>query len=488
MKPSWHDSYVGIRNNYVLELPVSVPLSAFDAPIEQFDDTVGGAIRWTVVLDTSVLVADPGALHSYENVDIVIPLTVIEELDGHKTRRDDVGQAAREALRALEVLRNAHNGDIRTAVELPNGGTVRVETNGLHLKQLQEVGLDTSKADNRILAACCGLRDNGAVVRVVTNDTALRIKAAQLGFSAAAHERVNRSVVDHGYGHFPTFEISSSLLVQLFKSPRRDIAFENIDLDDLQATQIERNCFAALQSGEGSVLVRVTDKAIRPVPSTLRAYGLRPRSLEQRAALSLLLDPEVAVVALDGTAGTGKTILALAAGLEQVTERHAKYERLAIYRPIVPVGKADLGYLPGGVDEKLEPWMAAIVDSLTALTEDQTFVTAQQMIGELMSQRTLTMESVTFLRGRTLQSSFIVVDEAQNLEPTTVKTILTRVGEGTKIVFCGDREQIDAPYLSKHNNGLAVLLDAFRGQSCFGGVSLVTCERSSVAALAAQLL
>ena len=476
---------------------MSVPVSAFDAPIEHFDNTAKGKqrntcsepeLRWTAVLDTSVLVADPGALHSYDNIDIVIPLTVIEELDAHKTRRDDVGQAAREALRALEVLRNAHNGDIRTAVELPNGGTVRVETNGLHLKQLQDIGLDTAKADNRILAACCGLRDKGAVVRVITNDTALRIKAAQLGFCAASHERVNRSVVDHGYGHFPTIEVSDSLLTQLFKSGKKDIAFENIGLDDREVTQIERNCFAALQANDGSVLVRATDKAIRPVPSTLRAYGLRPRSLEQRAALSLLLDPEVAVVALDGTAGTGKTILALAAGLEQVIERHAKYERLAIYRPIVPVGKADLGYLPGGVDEKLEPWMAAIVDALTALTEDQTFLTAQEMIGELMSRRTLIMESVTFLRGRTLQSSFIVVDEAQNLEPTTVKTILTRVGEGTKIVFCGDREQIDAPYLSKHNNGLAVLLDAFRGQSCFGGVSLMTCERSAVAALAAQLL
>ena len=166
----------------------------------------------------------------------------------------------------------------------------------------------------------------------------------------------------------------------------------------------------------------------------------------------------------------------------------ARYERLAIYRPVVPVGKADVGFLPGSLEEKLEPWMSAVVDALAALTDERSYVAARETIDELMCRGRLSMESVTFLRGRTLQSSFIVVDEAQNLEPATVKTILTRVGEGAKIVFCGDRDQIDAPYLSAHNNGLALLLDAFRGQTCFGGVRLMTCERSDVAALAATLL
>jgi PhoH-like ATPase len=444
--------------------------------------------RMTVVLDTSVLVADPGALHTFDGQDVVIPLTVIEELDGHKTRRDDVGAAAREALRSIEGLRTAHDGDIATAVELTNGATVRVETNGVHLDELRGIGLDPTKADNRILAACCGLRANGVTVTVVTNDTAMRIKASQLGFTAAEHTRANRSVIEAGYGAWPVLEVSIDLLNGIHQSGASGVSFPSVVGDDRTVTELDDNAFGVLRSGTSSLLVRSFDKALIELPAHQEAYGLRPRSKEQRAALTLLLDPEVTVVALDGTAGTGKTILALAAGLEQVVERHARYERLAVYRPIVPVGHADLGFLPGTLDEKLEPWMAAVVDALAALTDDGSYLTAQEVMTELIERRKLTMESVTFLRGRTLQSSFIVVDEAQNLEPTTVKTILTRVGDGAKIVFCGDRDQIDAPYLSKHNNGLAVLLDAFRGQRCFGGVRLASCERSEVAALAAQLL
>lgn len=444
--------------------------------------------RTTVVLDTSVLVADPGALHTFDGQDVVIPLTVIEELDGHKTRRDDVGAAAREALRSIEGLRNAHDGDIASPVELGNGATVRVETNGVHLDELRSIGLDPTKADNRILAACCGLRANGAIVTVVTNDTAMRIKASQLGFTAAEHTRANRSVIETGYGAWPVIEVSADLLSSIHQAGSNGVAFSAVAGDDRPVTELDDNTFGVLRSGTSSLLVRSIDKSLVELPAHQEAYGLRSRSKEQRAALALLLDPDVTVVALDGTAGTGKTILALAAGLEQVIERSARYERLAVYRPIVPVGHADLGFLPGTLDEKLEPWMAAVVDALAALTDDGSYLTAQDVMTELIERRKLTMESVTFLRGRTLQSSFIVVDEAQNLEPTTVKTILTRVGEGAKIVFCGDRDQIDAPYLSKHNNGLAVLLDAFRGQRCFGGVRLAACERSEVAALAAQLL
>ena len=440
-----------------------------------------------VVVDTSVLVADPDSLRAFPGADVVIPLIVVEELDGHKTRRDDVGRSARQALRTIEELRQSHGGDIRTPVGLPGGGTLRVETNGLHLETLREHGLDPTKNDNRILAACVGLRLEGGRVRLVTNDTALRIKAAQLGFEAAEHVSMNRSVIDEDYGVWPTIEVGGELVHELY-SGRTPVPFHELALDDRACTELEPNTFAVLRAGTSSVLTRATDKELRALSQHQEAYGLRPRSKEQRAALSLLLDPDVAIVALDGRAGTGKTILALAAGLEQVIERGARYERLAIYRPVVPVGKADIGFLPGSLEEKLEPWMSAIVDALAALTDERSYVAARETIDELMGRGRLSMESVTFLRGRTLQSAFIVVDEAQNLEPATVKTILTRVGEGAKIVFCGDREQIDAPYLSAHNNGLALLLDAFRGQTCFGGVRLVTCERSEVAALAASLL
>ena len=217
------------------------------------------------------------------------------------------------------------------------------------------------------------------------------------------------------------------------------------------------------------------------------AWGLRARSKEQRFALELLLDPSIEVVALDGRAGTGKTVLAIAAGLEQVVEQQ-RYERLAVYRPLVPVGRADVGYLPGGLDEKLDPWMAAIHDAIVALTDLGSSRDARHQVEELTQRGQLSLESVTFLRGRSLQRQMVIIDEAQNLEPTTLRTILTRVGEGTKVVFTGDTSQIDAPYLGESNNALAVLTNAFADQVCFGHVTLTACERSDVASLAAELL
>jgi PhoH-like ATPase len=197
-------------------------------------------------------------------------------------------------------------------------------------------------------------------------------------------------------------------------------------------------------------------------------------------------------VALSGFAGTGKTILALAAGLEQVMEpgedRRGRYDKLAIYRPVVAHGKADLGFLPGGLDEKLSPWMGAILDNVTALTEHRSYADARRVVDEMVAMERLSLESVTFLRGRSLQNQFVIVDEAQNLEVPTLKTLLTRVADGTKIVFTGDLAQIDTPYVSAHNNALAVLMEAFAGQELFGAVTLCKGERSKVADLAADLL
>ena len=235
------------------------------------------------------------------------------------------------------------------------------------------------------------------------------------------------------------------------------------------------------------MLVRHRDASLVPLVRPSEAWGLRPRSKEQQFALDLLLDPEVRVIALDGMAGTGKTILALAAGLEQVMESSA-YDKLSVYRPVVPVGKAELGFLPGGLDEKLDPWMTAVNDALVALTDTRSHADARALLDEMTSREKLSLEAVTYLRGRSLHGTYIVVDEAQNLEPTTLKTILTRVGEGTKVVFTGDTSQIDAPYLSEQNNAVAVLIDAFSGESCFGHVRLTHCERSEVASLAATKL
>ena len=231
----------------------------------------------------------------------------------------------------------------------------------------------------------------------------------------------------------------------------------------------------------------VADEFVLLPHSAPEPWGLRPRNKEQRFALELLLDPEIEVIALDGRAGTGKTLLAVAAGLEQVVEQR-RYERLAIYRPLVPVGRADVGFLPGGLDEKLDPWMAAIHDAVVALTDMGSSHDAGNLIDELTERGQLSLESVTFLRGRSLQRQIVVIDEAQNLEPTTLRTILTRVGEGTKVIFTGDTSQIDAPYLGESNNALSVLAAAFNDQHCFGHITLTACERSDVASLAAELL
>jgi PhoH-like ATPase len=439
-----------------------------------------------MVLDTSALISDPDCIGAFAGADVVIPLVVVEELDHHKSRLDDVGRAARVVIRAIEELRVAIGGDIRTPVALPNGATLRIETNGLHLNEIREHGLDPTRNDNRILAASLGQAAHGRTV-VVSNDAALRIKAAQLGLEAMEHQRRRgRSTFERPVG-WQAIEVSPSTIDDIYASPN------GIGVDDLDAVDAARlgeeltDRYAVLRAGSQSVLVRHRDGELEAMVRVAEPWGLRPRSKEQQFALDLLLDPEVRIVALDGTAGTGKTLLALAAGLEQVVEEPL-YDKVAIYRPVVPVGQAELGFLPGTLDEKLNPWMTAVHDALVALPERRCHADARAVLEELTSREKLSMEAVTYLRGRSLHGTYVLVDEAQNLEPTTLKTILTRVGEGTKVVFTGDTSQIDAPYLSEHNNAVSVLIDAFAGESCFGHVRLSHCERSEVASLAALRL
>ena len=283
-----------------------------------------------------------------------------------------------------------------------------------------------------------------------------------------------------------TLEVTPATVDLVYGHPA-GIATRALDGRDVDLFDSFTDRYAVLRAGSQSALVRHGDGVLEPMLRVPEPWGLRPRSKEQQFALDLLLDPEVRVVALDGMAGTGKTILALAAGLEQVMET-SQYDKVAVYRPVVPVGKAELGFLPGTLDEKLNPWMTAVHDALVALTERRSHADARAMLDELTEREKLTMEAVTYLRGRSLQGTYVLVDEAQNLEPTTLKTILTRVGEGTKVVFTGDTSQIDAPYLSEHNNAVSVLIDAFEGERCFGHIRLTHCERSEVANLAAMRL
>ena len=444
-----------------------------------------GGVGATVVLDTCVLLADPDSLYAFGDADIVIPLTVIEELDGHKSRLDDVGRAARAVVRDLERLRVESGGDFRDPVALPTGGTLRVAINGLVLETVAAHGLNPEKADNRILAAALGLTEEGAVrVKLVSADAALRIKASQLGLTAEDYHRASKGRDALGVRGWHRIDTTRDLIDSLYSGGAIEIpaAFDGLVTNE----------YVVLSAGSSSALARVFGDRLHLVERRRQVWGLTARSKEQIFALDLLMDPDVSVVALSGFAGTGKTILALAAGLEQVMEpgedRRGRYDKLAIYRPVVAHGKADLGFLPGGLEEKLSPWMAAILDNVTALTEHRSYADGRRVVDEMVAMERLSLESVTFLRGRSLQNQFVIVDEAQNLEVPTLKTLLTRVAEGTKIVFTGDLAQIDTPYVSAHNNALAVLMEAFAGQECFGAITLCKGERSRVADLAADLL
>ena len=443
--------------------------------------TARTSTRTKVVLDTSVLIADPSCVTSFDDVDVVIPLIVVEELDSLKARPDDVGRSARAALRSIEELRVRHGGSLAEPVPVgAGGGRLQIELNGIQKHRLVEHGLDPGSSDNRIIGAALGQADRGPTT-MLSNDAALRIKAAHLGVAAAEHLPARRPVSTQSAG-WSTIETTHDVVDCLYAAGCLDA--EAVE----EAGAVGENEFAVLRSGSQSALTRRIGAELRLLPHAApEAWGLRARSKEQRFALELLLDPAIEVVALDGRAGTGKTLLAVAAGLEQVVEQN-RYERLAIYRPLVPVGRADVGFLPGGLDEKLDPWMAAIHDAVVALTDHGSNTDARHLIDELTARGQLSLESVTFLRGRSLQRQMVVIDEAQNLEPTTLRTILTRVGEGTKVVFTGDTSQIDAPYLGESNNALAVLTQAFRGQSCFGHIRLTACERSDVASLAAEML
>jgi PhoH-like ATPase len=450
---------------------------------------VESAQRARLVLDTSVLIADPTCVLEFTDADVVVPLTVVEELDGLKSRGDDVGRAARTALRTLEELRVSHGGSLALPVPTgADGATLQIEINNIRKHLLIEHGLDPEVPDNRIIGAAIGQSDFGPTT-MVSNDAALRIKAAHLGVAAAEHTR-SRRVDDRPAIGWATLDTTHEAIDCLYAAG--GIAIDAVctaeQVGDGLAATMSENEFAVLRCGSQSALVRAVNGEFVLLPQAApEPWGLRPRNKEQRFALELLLDPEIKVIALDGRAGTGKTLLAIAAGLEQVVE-HRRYERVAVYRPLVPVGRADVGFLPGGLDEKLDPWMAAIHDAVVALTDMNSSHDAGSLIDELTERGQLSLESVTFLRGRSLQRQLVIVDEAQNLEPTTLRTILTRVGEGTKVIFTGDTSQIDAPYLGESNNALSVLATAFSGQRCFGHITLTACERSDVASLAAELL
>jgi PhoH-like ATPase len=446
----------------------------------------------TFVLDTCVLLADPDAVLRFDEHDVVLPLVVIEELDRKKTALDDVGRNARAALRTIETLREASGGGLRDAQPLPSGGTLRIESN--HVDVPLPPYLDPHKPDHRILAVAIGLQGT-----LVTKDAALRIKGSQLGVSVEDYRGDTARTEEHTTG-IVELDVEPDALDRLHRDGK--VQLEELDLD-LAAAGVDRlwpNACLVLRAGRSSSglgrVLEVDDDGVATVHRVAghrQAFGMAPRDVRQTFAIDLLLDPAVPCVSLMGMAGTGKTFLALAAGLEQVLEASA-YRRLSVYRPLIAVGRQEVGYLPGDLDEKLAPWMAAVHDNLYALLrrEDGAARGArehrqiQSTIESLADRGQLELAAITYLRGRSITDEFVVVDEAQNIELSALKVVLTRMAQGSKVVFCGDLGQVDNPYISPYG-GMAALIEKMKGSPLFGHVTLSKGVRSPLAEHAASL-
>jgi len=447
----------------------------------------------TFVLDTCVLLADPHALYRFDEHEVVLPLVVVEELDRQKTRMDEVGRNARTALRLIEELRGRSTSGLREPIELPQGGTLRVEGN--HVDSTLPPYLEPTKPDHRILSVAVGLGGT-----LVTKDGALRIKGSQLGVAVQDY-LADQVQVDEQYTGIAEIEVESRMLDELHRDGKLTLTDEAAFTADLWLNQCVVLRAGASASGLGRVVAR--DPASSSAGGTVvidrvagrpRVFGISPRDVRQTFALDLLMDPAVPCVSLMGMAGTGKTFLALAAGLEQVVEAGA-YRRLSVYRPLVAVGRQEVGYLPGDLDEKLQPWMAAVYDNLYSLFRGDDTASGQwaggghhqvqSAVDALLDRGQLEMAAITYLRGRSITDEFVIVDEAQNLELPTLKVILTRMAAGSKVVFCGDLSQVDNPYISPFG-GMAALIEKLKGTPLFGHVTMAKGVRSPLAELAAR--
>lgn len=431
------------------------------------------------VLDTCVLLADPSAPLRFDEHPVVLPLVVIEELDRKKTRPDDVGANARSALRLLETMGASRNGGLRDAVRLPAGGSLRIELNGTKSDRLPGV-LDPSTTDHRILATCLNLTDAGREPVLVTKDAALRIKGAQLGVAVQDY-KADTMPVDQLYSGVTDLTVDHAIIDALYQHGK-------VPLPGVAATI---NQFFVLHGGPSQsalahVIATDPEVVIGRVAGSRRAFGVEPKNVRQTLALDLLLNSEIPAVSLMGMAGTGKTFLALAAGLEQVLEAGC-YRRVSVYRPLVAVGRQEVGYLPGDLSEKLAPWMAAVHDNLYALFSGAGPQGTREAIAELTDRNVLELASMTYLRGRSITGEFVIIDEAQNLELSTLKVILTRMSRDSKVVFCGDLTQVDNPYISPYG-GVAALIEKFKGTHLFGHITLEKSVRSPLAEMAANIL
>lgn len=432
------------------------------------------------VLDTSVLVHDPQALNAFQDNDIIIPIAVIEEIDGHKKRQDEVGRNARWVSNFLDQLRAI--GHLDTGVSLGESrGTLRVELNHQEIDKLPPT-LDRTKIDNRIIAVALALKQNDNLpVVLVTKDINMRVKADALGIAAEDYQ-TDKIEIEEVYTGTRTLKVEPDVIDHFYSNG--EAVVKDVELYPNQMIILEDS----FGSSKSALARHVFGGRMVPLRFTNQdPFGLKPRNKEQRFAIEMLLDEEIRLVTLIGRAGTGKTLIALAAGLQKVVEE-SKYRRLSISRPVIPLGH-DLGYLPGDVDEKLRPWMQPIYDNLEFLFSNRDRnEKIDQLVSSMQDLNVLELEPLTYIRGRSIPNQFLLIDEAQNLSPHEIRTAITRVGEGTKIVLTGDPYQIDHPYLDSNSNGLTFVVERFKNERLAGHVTLVKGERSDLAELGSRLL
>jgi PhoH-like ATPase len=421
----------------------------------------------TYVLDTSVLLADPAALGKFEEHDVVIPLVVLTELEA-KRQHPELGWSAREALRSLERLRLRHGTLTEPLPVNDRGGTVRVELNHIDTSTLPEA-FSASVNDHRILAVARNLADKGVDAVLVSKDLPLRLKASVVGLDA---EEYRHEMVDpDGWSGMVTLDVDGSTIDSLYH--HRQAALEG-------AARLPVNAGLVLRGPNGSALARLReDGRAHLVDGDRHLFEVRGRSAEQRVALDLLADDAVGIVSLGGPAGTGKSVLALAAGLEAVLEKRT-HRKVVVFRPLFAVGGQDLGYLPGSEAEKMSPWAAAVTDALEAIA-------GPEVIDLVVDRNMVEVLPLTHIRGRTLTDCFVIVDEAQNLERMVLLTALTRLGEGSRVVLTHDVAQRDNLRVGRRD-GIASVVSLLKGNPLFGHVTLSRSERSPVAALVSDLL
>ncbi len=442
------------------------------------------------VLDTSVLLHNPGALFSFDDNEVVIPFDVLEELDKFKKDTNDVGRNARTVIRHLDHLRekghlndgvrwNGHHGCIRVAMDHP-----------------AVPGLSGLVPDNRIISVAWRLKQENKPVIFISKDINARIKSDALGIATQDYEsqKVDYETLYAGYRELV---VESVVIDRLYNEKKISVVGTFLAALDPPLSPNEyvllKNVDAPQDTGKMGLARYVSSlKAVLPLTRSKKAcFGILPRNLQQTMALDLLLDDEVQMVTLMGTAGTGKTLLALAAGMTKCFNEQ-RYERLLVARPIMPLGR-DIGFLPGSKDEKMSAWMQPIFDNLEFLLTDRRVHSAESAnveakLKQLVETGKVVLEALTYIRGRSIPHQFMIVDEAQNLTPHEIKTIASRVGEGTKIVLTGDAEQIDNPYLDANSNGLSFTIEKLKSSDLVGHVTLERPERSSLASLVVKEL